>query len=233
MLDFLQKPKTEKENFWALLIEPEWISSAIWQITDGKVEIVSTSPATRWEDDLTEAVDISLSACTQNFPDDAPDPTKTVFGVPNTWIEGGNIKEEYLTKLKKICQDLSLVPSGFVVLSEAISHYIKQDEGTTLSGIVVGISNETLDISIFNTGKLVATTSVLRSVSIEDDIMEGLSRLNEGLENFPSRIILFNQKEQELDEIKNNLNDTDWNKIGNSKFVHTPRIEIFDPSKKY
>ncbi len=232
MLDFLQKPKIIKENFWALLIEPEWISSAIWQITDGKVEIVNTSPATRWEDDLTEAVDISLSACTQNFPDDAPDPTKTVFGVPNTWIEGGNIKEEYLVKLKKICQDLSLVPSGFVVLSEAISHYIKQDEGTTLSGIVVGISDENLDISIFDTGKLVATTSVLRSVSVEDDMMEGLSRLNEGSENFPSRIILFNQKEQELNEIKNNLNDTDWNKIGNSKFVHPPRIEIFDPSKK-
>ena len=108
MLDFLQKPKIIKENFWALLIEPEWISSAIWQITDGKVEIVNTSPATRWEDDLTEAVDISLSACTQNFPDDAPDPTKTVFGVPNTWIEGGNIKEEYLVKLKKFAKTYHL-----------------------------------------------------------------------------------------------------------------------------
>lgn len=230
MLDFLQKPKNEKENFWALLIEPEWISSAIWQITDGKVEIINTSPATRWEGDLTEAVDVSLSACTQNFPDDVPDPTKTVFGVPNSWIEGGNIKEEYLIKLKKICEDLSLVPSGFVVLSEAISHYIKQDEGVTLSGIIVGICDEALDLSIFDTGKLIGTTSVLRSVSVEDDVAEGLSRLGEDLENFSPRIILFNQKEQELDEIKNNLNDTDWSKY--SKFVHTPRIEIFDPNKK-
>lgn len=232
MLDFLQKPKDTKENFWALLIEPEWITSSIWQITDGKVEIVSTSPATRWESDLIEPIDTSLSICTQNLPDDVPDPTKTVFGVPNTWIDGGNIKEEYLEKLKKICQDLSLVPSGFVVLSEAISHFIKQDEEAPLSGIVIGISTESLDVSIFNSGKLIGTTTILRSVSIEDDMAEGFSRLGGELENFPSRIILFNQKEQELEEIKNTLNNADWNKIGNSKFIHAPRIEILDPSKK-
>lgn len=232
MLDFLQKPKATKENFWALLIEPEWISSAIWQITDGKVEIVSTSPATRWENDLIEAVDTSLSACTQSLPDDVPDPTKTVFGVPNAWIDGGNIKEEYLEKLKKVCQDLSLVPSGFVVLSEAISHYYKQEEGTHLTGVVVGISTETLDISIFSAGKLIGTTNVFRSISIEEDMTEGLSRLGTNQENFPSRIILFNQKEHELEEVKGSLDGVDWNKIGNSKFIHTPRIEIFDPSKK-
>lgn len=232
MLDFLQKPKATKENFWALLIEPEWISSAIWQITDGKVEIISTSPATRWENDLIEAVDTSLSACTQSLPEEVPDPTKTVFGVPNAWIDGGNIKEEYLEKLKKVCQDLSLVPSGFVVLSEAISHYYKQEEGVHLTGVVVGISTETLDISIFSTGKLIGTTNVFRSISIEEDMTEGLSRLGTNQENFPSRIILFNQKEHELEEVKNSLDGVDWNKIGNSKFIHTPRIEIFDPAKK-
>jgi len=238
MLDFLTKPKDKKENFWALLIEPEWISSAIWQVVDKKIEIVSTSVATRWDssdgemNDLIEHIDTSLSSCTQNLPDDIPDPTKTVFGVPNSWIEGGNIKSEYLVKLKKICQDLSLVPSGFVVLSEAISHFIKQTEEVPLSGIVVGISNDVLDLSIFNLGKLVGTTSVFRSVSIEEDMIEGLSRLGRESENFPSRIILFNQKEQELEEIKRDLDSVDWNKIDNSKFIHTPRVEIFDPSKK-
>lgn len=239
MLDFLKKPSENKENFWALLIEPEWIASAIWQVTDGKVEIVSISPATRWEstndeskDNLIEVIDTSLSACTQNLADDVPDPTKTVFGVPNLWISEGNIKPEYLVKLKKICTDLSLIPSGFVVLSEAISHYIKQDEESPLTGIVVGISNEDLDLSIFNSGKLSGTTSVMRSISIEEDMTEGLSRLGGALENFPSRIILFNQKEQELEEIKSNLDAIDWNKLAHTKFIHTPRVEILDSSKK-
>jgi hypothetical protein len=232
MLDFLQKPKEQKDNFWALLIEPEWISSAVWQITDGKVEIISSSPATRWENDLIEPIDASLSSCMQNLPEDVSDPTKTVFGVPNSWIDGGNIKEEYLEKLKKICEDLSLTPSGFVVLSEAISHYIKQDEGAPLSGVVIGISDESLDVSIFSAGKLSGTTTVLRSISMEEDVIEGISRMSGGLENLPSRIILFNQKEQELEEIRGILDNTDWNKINGPKFIHTPKIEILDPNKK-
>jgi len=234
MLDFLTKLKEQKENFWALLIEPEWITSAIWQIEDGKVEIMSSSPATRWETEgnLIEAIDASLSSCTQSLPEEVADPTKTVFGVPSSWINEGNIKEEYLEKLKKVCQDLSLVPSGFVVLSEAISHFVKEEDMTPLSGVVVGISDEALDISIFNLGKLLGTTSVLRSVSVEEDMTEGLSRLSVDVENLPSRIILFNQKEQELESIRESLNNSDWDKIGNLKFMHTPKVEILDPTKK-
>ena len=73
---------------------------------------------------------------------------------------------------------------------------------------------------------------MLRSVSVEEDMVEGISRLSGELENLPSRIILFNQKEQELEEIKSSLDSADWNKIGNSKFIHTPKVEIFDPNKK-
>jgi len=232
MLDFLKKTEDKQENYWALLIEPEWITSAVWRVSDGKVEVISTSLATRWDADLIEPIDASLSSCTQNLPDDFADPSKTVFGVPGTWIEDGNIKEEYLEKLKKVCQDLQLVPSGFVVLSEAISHFIKQEESTPLSGIVVGVSNDTLDISIFDSGKLIGTTSVLRSVSVEEDMVEGVSRLSVAVTSLPPRLILFNQNEQELEDIKNLLNDADWDKIGNNKFMHVPRIEILEPSKK-
>lgn len=238
MLDFLTKTKEINENYWALLIEPEWITSSIWNIKNGKVEVVVTSPATRWETDLIEPVDASLSSCTQTLSDDFPDPSKTVFGVPNSWIENGNIKSEYLLKLKKICDDLSLVPSGFVVLSEAISHYIKQEEETPLSGIVVGISSEVLDISMFDAGRLIGTTSVLRSVSVDEDMFEGISRLSGELESLPPRIILFNQNEKELEEVRENLISVDWSKIGlttdtgSSKFIHTPKIEILEPHKK-
>lgn len=233
MLDFLQKSKPEtKENFWSILIEPEWISSAVWEIENNKVKVVSKSPSTRWESDLLNAIDISLSASMQNLPDETPDPSKTVFGVPSSWIEGGNIKSEHLEELRKICESLSLVPSGFVVLSEAISHFIKYEEESSLTGIVLGVSDQNLELSIFNLGVLVGVTNISRSLSIEDDITEGLTRLSSNLDNFPARIVLFNQKEQELEEILETLNNSDWNKLGNSKFIHTPRIEIFDPEKK-
>lgn len=232
MLDFLQKPKEKIKTYWSILIESQWITSAIWQINDGKVEIVSTSPATRWEDNIVEAIDSSLSSAVTNLSEDFSEPSETVFGVSSLWVDGGNIKSEHLETLKKVCQDLSLTPSGFVVLSEAVSHFVKFEEGSPLSGVVVGISDENLDISLFNLGKLLGTTNVSRSISAVDDIVEGISRLNIEVDSVPSRILLFNQKEQELEDIKSQINDSDLSKIEGTKFIHTPKVEIVNPDKK-
>jgi len=232
MLDFLQKQRAENESYWAVLIEPEWITSSVWQIEDGKVKVVTSSNSTRWEDNILTSIDTSLSACMQNLPEDFKDPEKTVFGLPSSWINGGNIKEEHLSTLKKVCDELSLSPSGFVVLSEGIANYYKVEEGSGLSGVVVGISDQNLEVSIFNMGNLVGVTNVARSISIEDDLTEGLVRLSGDLENISSRIVLFNQKEQELEDVKEVLNNADWAKIGANKFIHTPRVEVFNPENK-
>lgn len=236
MLDFLQKNKVNKEYFWSILIESQWITSAIWKTEEGKLSIVATSPSTAWDlsqtvDELVTSIDTSLSACTQNLPDEFPDPVKTVFGVTAEWVEDGNIKEEHLSKLKKVCEDLSLTPAGFVVLSEAIAHYIKSEEETSLSGIVIGISSDNIDVSIFNLGKLLGTTLVARSISFTEDVIEGLSRLSIN-DSLPPRIILYNQKESELEEIKSQLNDVNWDKSTGFKFMHSPRIEIMETAKK-
>lgn len=232
MLDFLQKQKTETESFWAVLIEEQWITSSVWQIIDGKVNIVSTSIPTRWEEDILTAIDTSLSSCMQNLPEDFKDPEKTVFGLPSSWIEGGSIKDEHLNTLKKVCDELSLIPTGFVVLSEAIANYYKNEEGSGITSVIVGVSDQNLEVSVFNLGNLVGVTNVARSVSIEDDFTEGLTRLSGSSETLPSRVILFNQKESELEDIKEELNGSDWAKIGAGKFIHTPRVEIFNPLNK-
>lgn len=232
MLEFLQKQKADTESFLAVLIEEQWITSSVWQIVDNKVNVVSTSNPTRWEEEMVNAVDTSISSAMQNLDENFKDPEKTVFGLPSSWIEGGNIKEEYLLKLKKVCDDLSLVPTGFVVLSEAIANYYKGEEGSGITGVVIGVSDQNLEISIFNLGNLVGVTNVARSISFEDDLTEGLVRLSANAESLPSRIVLFNQKEQELEDIKEILNGLEWSKIAEGKFVHTPRVEIFDPEKK-
>jgi len=119
-----------------------------------------------------------------------------------------------------------------VVLPEAIAHFVKIKEESPLSGVTVGISNENLDISVFNLGKLVGTTIVARSVSVEEDLLEGLSRLAVNQESFPPRILLYNQKEPELEEIKSALESFEWGKIGESGFLHTPKLEIIEPDNK-
>ncbi len=232
MLSYPIRNNKEDEAYWAIILEDNWVSSAVWVIKDGNAQIIFQGEGIRYEENLTEAVDTSLSTVAQNLPEDIKEPSKTVFGLPSNWVSEGNIKEEKLAVLKKICEDLSLAPSGFVVLSEAIAHFIKSEEGSDFSGIVVGVNDSELDVSIFNLGKLIGTTLVARSVVPSDDLIEGLSRLSSLINLYPSRIVIFNQKQDELASIKQSFEDVSWGKVGEASFAHPPVIEIFDPYKK-
>jgi len=225
--------KKVKDLYWAIVLEPGWIQAGVWEITDGKAEVISVSPVTPWETDseVVGASDAALSSAIQLLPEGTGEPSKTVFGVPPSWVDKGQIKEEYLQIIKKICTELSIEPSGFVVLSEAISHLIKVEEGSAVNAIIAGFGKDSLELSVFKLGNLVGTTQVARSVSFFDDVKEGLSRfvLEEGL---PSRVVIYDGKEGELENIKDALMAANWESVEKVKFLHTPKIEIFSPEKK-
>jgi hypothetical protein len=229
----LSKKKNDEEYFWSLIIEPEWVSAGIWRLRDSKVQVIFVSPPSSWnlDEELVSACDASCSSVVQNFPEDLNPPTKTVFGVISSWVEGGEIKPEYLSKIKKVCSELSLTPVGFVVMAEALSNYYKSEEGGQVNAIFLGISQNNLELSIFRLGKLVGVSQIARSVSVVEDVTEGLSRFYSG-EAYPSRIILYNSKEGELDEIKQELIKADWEGFKEVKFLHTPKIEIVTPDRK-
>ncbi len=226
-----------QEYYWSLLIEPNWIQAAVWVIDQEtkKAKVYSTSPPSRWEkdEDLPNVADTSLSLAIQDLPEDAPEPSKTVFGVSSSWVLKGQIKKEYLDKIRGICSKLSLEPVGFVVLPEAIAHFIKSEEGSPLSAVVIGLGQELLDIAVYRLGNLVGTTSVTRSVSVVDDLIEGLVRLKTG-EPFPSRFLIYNGREGDLEEEKQILIAADWtgNLQEKVQFLHTPKVEIIDSDSK-
>lgn len=230
--DFLASRDKPPELYWSLVIEPGWVQAGIWFIGAAKAEVISVSPGAAWEteDELVGAADAALSSSVQKLPEEYPEPNKTVFGVPSSWVKGGEIQEEYLAKIKNICTELSLVPVGFVVLSEAIAHLYKSEEGSPLSAVIIGLGREFLEITVFKLGNLVGTTSVARSVSLIEDVTEGLARF-EGAVPLPSRIIIFDGKEGELDEAKESLMQASW-EDGKVKFLHTPKVEILVSDKK-
>lgn len=225
--------KKPKDLYWAIVLEPGWIQAGIWEIVENNAEVISVSPVTPWETDseIVGAADAALSSAIQLLPEGVGEPSKTVFGVPPSWVDKGQIKEEYLSKIKNICTELSLEPSGFVVLSEAIVHLIKIEEGSPVNAIVAGFGKDYLELSVFKLGNLVGTTQVSRSVSFFDDVKEGLSRFSLA-ENLPSRIVIYDGKEGDLEEVKEALTSSSWEDMGNVKFLHTPKIEIFFPDKK-
>lgn len=207
-------------------------SGRIWEIDGDLARIISISPISRWEtdEDLLGAADTVLSAASQNLTNEIPEPSKTVFSVPSFWVSEGQIKDEYLEKIRKVCGDLSLDPVGFVVLPEAIAHFFKAEEGTPLNAVVLGTGQENVEVSVFKLGNLMGTYSVVRSVSVADDVLEGLTRFGQ-TEPLPSRFILYDGKEGELENIRQELLAVSWDSE-KVKFLHTPKIEIVGGNKK-
>ena len=227
------KEDRTKEYYWAVVIEPGSVQAGIWEIVGSKAEAVSISSPAVWETDkeLIEATDTALSSSVQTFPEDFKEPSKAVFGVPTSWVEKGQIKEENLTKIKNICTDLSLEPTGFVVLPEAIAHFLKVEEGIPPNAAIVGVGKDYLEIAVFKSGVLTGNTAVARSVSFFEDIIEGFCRFSTS-ENPPSRIVIYNNKEGELEEIKQLLVSSEWEGQEKLKFLHPPKIEILTSDKK-
>jgi len=225
----------KKNYYWSLIIEPNWLSAAIWTMEGENIRVMAMSTPFGWGslDELVDAANNALSEAVDGYPQDSPDPSQTVFGVSPSWVSEGNIKPEYLDYIRQICTKLSLKPSGFVVLPEAIAHFVKVDEGSPLTGIIIGVGANNLDLTIFRLGNLVGTVEVGRSVSIVDDVVEGLARFKSP-EHLPSRIMLYNGKVEELEEVRQNLINEDWlsRAEGKVQFLHTPKIEIVDPKSK-
>lgn len=231
--DFIARRENPPETYWSIIIEESQVQSGIWHIEGdtSEVESIGAISVRSDSDDLITAVDTALSSTVQKMPDDFAEPSKTVFGVPSAWVTGGEIKDNYLADIKKICEDLTLTPVGFVVLPEAIAHLYKSDEGVPLSGIVIGLSTTNLEVTVFKLGNLVGSASVARSVSLTEDVIEGLSRF-EGATPLPSRFIIYDGKEGELDEAKNELMKATWDDQEKVKFMHTPKAEILSSDRK-
>ena len=223
-----------EEYFWSVCLEEGSVQAAIWTIKDNAANVLHVSNSATYEDDetLVTAADSCLSYCIQNLPEDAKEPTKTVFGVPSSWVGDGQIKREHLDKIRLVCNKLSLNPTGFVVLPEAIAHFVKSQEKTPVSGVVIGVYPQNLDISIFRLGNLAGSVTVSRSTDITDDVIEGLARFGK-MDTTPSRFLLFDSKAHDLEETRQSLIKVDWESNSEKiKFLHTPQIEIIDPKEK-
>lgn len=230
--DFLSSKEAPPELFWALVIEKGLVQSGIWYIGEGKAEVVGIGTGIPWESDeeLVEATDAALSSAIQKLPEEYSEPQKTVFGVSVSWVKNGEISPENLAKIKKLCTELSLTPVGFVVLPEAIAHLYKSEEGSPLNAIVLKSGDKSLELSVFKLGALAGTTEVSRSVSLVDDVIEGICRF-EGAAPLPTRFIVYNGKEGDLEEVRQSLIQADWSqaKVG---FLHTPQVEVLSTDRK-
>lgn len=223
-----QKSEAEKEYLFALQIDHETTSGAVWGIQESKAKVFGLSPSFNWQEEgqLLSATDEAYSAATEKAAlSEENEPQKVIFGLPFPWVKGEKILPEKLSLLKKICQSLDLKPVGFVVIAEAIIKYLKALEGVPLNAILVSLASAEIELTLVRLGKIVGRSQVKRSENLGDDVAEALSRIKTE-EVLPARIILYGQEDL-IEEKKDEILDFPWlDKEEDFNFLHLPKTEV-------
>lgn len=229
LTNLLQKLKNSPpppEHFFAIEISEDSVKTASWTVTDSRTQVVKLGSSKSWDGldqkNLLLAVDQSLSAASENL---TPEPNGAIFGLPDSWLDQGNILPEKKEFLKHICQELDLKPLGFVVTDTALIKYLKIEEGTPVSAIFLQLNTSEVNVTLVKLGKIIGSQLVGRSEDLGQDVEEGLSRF-QNLDTLPSRMILFDGQ-KDFEEDKQQLMSYDWEE--KLPFIHFPKVESLTP----
>ncbi len=219
------KPKTQISYFLALTLRDEQIGAYVLKEEESKLHLIGKSEETldksieqldfkNWIDIL----DRTISQAENSLPKNVMT-RNTMFGVKESWVEENKIKTDYLHKLKQVCDELGLQPTGFLVISEAIAHRLQQEEGAPLTAILVEIGKSQMTVSHVRAGKILETKHTI--------IIESAARtLDALLKHFitatvlPARIILFDGNNTE--NLTQEFIAHQWSK--SLPFLHMPQI---------
>lgn len=222
----------KSEIFVSFVVGKNWLQAGLWRVVGEKSEVLATGSTDSWQDSesFIQAADDSLSSAIGSTQEPPEEVKSVVFGLPSEWVTSGNVRSESLENLRLLCEKLELKPSGFVVTPEALIHYINEKEGAPVSAILVGIEEEELEVMLVKSGKITDEQTVSRSISLPDDITEGLTRFTSlSKEPLPPRIILFNRHKSSLEEATQNLLNWEWPV---EFFLHAPRAEYINPEEQ-
>ncbi len=224
-LKHLTKRETKTEQFLALNIGDEAVRAAVWTVEAGKTQIVNLGKSEPWDgkdkDSLLKAADVTLSQASEIIK---PEPNSVILGLPDSWIDKDSINDEKKVLIKHLCTELELKPLGFVTTDSAVSAYLKIEEGTPLSAVLIQLTSGEINLSLVKLGKIVGTQLVGRSGDLGADVEEALSRFDK-IDSLPARMILYNGH-KDFEEDKQQLLSYDWE--DKLPFIHFPKVESLD-----
>lgn len=217
-----QKKESKKDYTFTLLLSEDSVSCGLWYVAGGSVDIIGKAVVSYrggW-DAVIDASDRALSEASESLPEETV-VHRVIFGLSPQYIKGDRIVPDYLTGLKKLCQELDLNPSGFVVTPEAIAFLLQKKEGSPPTTILIGFGRTSLTMSLFKVGKPCGFATVARTDSLIKDIEQALASFVD-VEIMPSRILLYDG-EITLTKAREELLTYPWQK--KSAFLHFPKIE--------
>ncbi|KKU89274.1 MAG: hypothetical protein UY18_C0001G0006 [Microgenomates group bacterium GW2011_GWF2_47_9] len=216
--------KSKPTPFLALTLTDELVQAAVWQVQAGQTAVIAVGSPVEWDgadNDKSEfltSCDATISSAIEGLDEE---PSEIIFGVADNWTNQEGILPPKLELIKHLSKELELKPLGFVVVSDSLIRYLRLQEGTPTTSILIQITKDLVHLAIIKLGKIEGKESIAKSDDLASDVEEGLSRLADD-NPLPSRIIVFNSMHN-LDEIVQNLTSFDWKSKFN--FLHIPKIE--------
>lgn len=229
-LPFLKKKVEVKEYFLVLALSSGTVGALLFEksgtrlaIVGKKEEIIDSPLDTLESNKLIEAADIVISDVESNLPENAH-LEKTIFALPQRWVEEGKIKKDHLVSLKRLCESLELTPVGFIVSIEALSSHLHKTEGVPVTAIFIELGEKIASVSIVKNGNVLFVSE--KEIG-EDPIktVEEVLLTQDVTEVLPSKIILLSY--DEVSEIQQDFLTHTWSK--QLPFLHLPQVKILDP----
>ncbi len=212
------KPQ-EPDYFLAIEIHESLIKTALWEVVEGIPSVVNIGSFESWadEDSLINGVDASLEQAVKVIKEE---PRKVIFGLPDSWIDGGKIHASKTKLISRLIKELGLSPIGMVPINSAIAHYMKKLEGIPPTAILLEIYTTKVVVSIIEKGEITASEETARSDDLAQDVEEGLTVI--GNEKLPARFILTNGGM--LEEEEQRITSHPWQE--RLPFQHMPKVEV-------
>lgn len=228
LLTHITKSSSDTKKYLAIEIGRESIKTAVWEVLGIKPHLLATGTIEEYSPDdpeqLVTAVDTSLSKTLQEID---PEPDEVVFSFPESWVEGTAIAPDKKPLLKILTKKLDLKPIGFVVTVEALIHYLKTKQGGPFTGILIGVTDQEVVVTLVKNGSISESHTVGRSSDLGSDVEEGVARFS-SLDSLPANMILYNGHTQ-LDSEKQELISYNWQ--DKLPFLHIPKIDTFNPNE--
>jgi hypothetical protein len=222
-LKLLEK-REKAEYYLALVLQNEKVISIIFEKQGGSIKYIS-SDEEYFKDNIEDAtidefldvLDKVITTSETALPENI-ETHKTIFGLKDNWIEDDKIKKEYLERLKKAKDELTLEPIGFLAFSESLINLMQKEEGAPITAILVNVGKKYLTVYWIKAGKILETrtSEIHESASFTADT---LMKHFENAGNLPAKVVIFDSDE---DELTQEFIGHQWSK--SLSFLHLPQI---------
>lgn len=221
-IPFLKKPP-EAEYFFTLGINQETLEAAVWSLVGNNLQILNTiSQSFPPGDDLVKAADLILDKV---LGDLEVEPRKILFGVPDSWLLEGDLKEEYLKTIRLVVKELDLEPLAYVATTHAVAHFMEKKESTPVTAILVGIEKNFVTVYVSKVGRIEGAKVTKRGDDLGTDVEKLLLSFT-NIEVLPSRILIYSSPDVDLAKEKEILTAFSW--MSKLPFLHLPKVETLE-----